>query len=85
MGVDWRFEVYVLSTDYELARAALGFGGEHDEPADEALEIPADSKSIDPIADYSKKTAVYLKRWHPEEAVVEVGSQGASDESSRRI
>ena len=70
-----------LSTDYERARAALGFGGEHDEPADEALEIPADSGSINPIDD-PKKTAAYLKRWHPEEAVVEVGSQGASDESS---
>src|SRR5215471_19898402 len=81
MGVDWRFEVYVLSTDYERARAALGFGGEHDEPADEALEIPADSGPVDPIDD-SKKTAAYLKRWRPEEAVVEVGSQGASDESS---
>ena len=81
MGVEFQFRVYVLASDYEAARRALGL----DQAAvdDSVFEIEEKTGTVaDLEQQYAARSRAYLNEWDPKRATVEVGAQGPSDESS---
>lgn len=85
MRVNWRFQVGVLQSDYETARAALGLddavnGGIKSQPFEIPQSIGPDSEFVGPQDE--RRSVAYLKPWHPENATVEIWWQVASDTPS---
>ena len=82
MGVEWKFTIYVLDSDYQSAKRALGFG-EQTESDDSVFEIEEKTATdSDFNQDYEARSRAYLNHWDSELATVEVGSQPPTDESS---
>jgi hypothetical protein len=86
MRANWRFQVGVLDSDYESARAALGLSAAGDEEIENrAMEIPESTRPISEFSrpeDETRSASSYLKSWHPENATVEVWWQVASNTPS---
>jgi len=82
MGVEWKFKVYVLDSDYQSAKRALGYG-EQTESDDSVFELEETiGTNSDFNQDYAARSRAFLRRWDPQGATVEVGSLPATDESS---
>lgn len=82
LGVTWRFQIGVPRSQFELAKQAAGWAVEK-EPDDPGLELNEDSAITTEIEhDHGRSATAYLKRWSPEDATIEIGSQRASDKSS---
>ena len=81
MRVDWKFRVYVLASDYQTARRALG-PVEDTERDDSVFEIEEKSGTGGELKDYGARSQAYLNEWDSKRAIAEVGTQGPSDETS---
>jgi hypothetical protein len=86
MRVKWLYEIGVSDADCDRAKELLGIEGEfsdsrHDEEG--AEEAFADSAELLPPDDSPPDAEIrndsYLKPWYPEDATVEVWSQGRED------
>jgi hypothetical protein len=81
MGVEFHFKVYVLASDYEAARRALGL--DQTEVDDSVFEIKEKAGTdSDSQEEYGARSQDYLNEWDPKQATVEVGAQRPGDESS---
>ena len=82
MGVDWRFEIRVPRSQFDLAKQAAGWAVEK-EPGDQGFELNEDgATAIETQHDHGREAEEYLKRWSPKDATIEVWSQRSSDKSS---
>ena len=82
MGVEWKFKICVLDSDYQSAKRTLGFGEQTDSD-DSVFEIEEKTATDNDFnQDYEARSRAYLNHWDPELATVEVGSQPPTDESS---
>jgi len=82
MGVEWKFKICVLDSDYQSAKRALGFE-EQTESDDSVFEIEEKTATDSGFnQDYEARSRAYLNHWDSELATVEVGSQPPTDESS---
>ena len=82
MRVDWKFKVYVLASDYQTARRALGLV-EETESDDSVFAIEEKTGTGGDLnQDYGARSRAYLNKWDSKLASVEVGTQCPSDESS---
>jgi hypothetical protein len=88
MRAVWRYEIGVLDADYERAKELLGIEGafgDAGESAEQALleeEEPDDAQSLlpdDSPADKEIRNDAYFEPWYPEDAIVEIWSQGDED------
>jgi hypothetical protein len=84
MGVTWKFEIGVSSSDHKAAKEALGLDAEDEGATNQNLELRETTSTTDGASAGEAKTRAeaYLKRWRPEDATVKVWSQRASDTSS---
>ena len=81
MGAEFEFKVYVLASDYQVARRALGL--DQAVVDDSVFEIEEKTgTAADLEQQYGARSRAYLIEWDPKRATVEVGAQGPSDESS---
>src|SRR5260221_11960471 len=79
MRVDWKFKIYVLASDYQTARRALGLV-EETESDDSVFEIAEKTCSGGDLnQEYGARSQAYLNEWDYKRATVEVGTQGPSD------
>jgi len=82
MGVEWKFKVYVLNSDYQSAKRVLGVG-EQTEGDDSVFELTETTAAdSDFNQDYPSRSRAYLKRWDSKSFTVDVGSLPPTDESS---
>ena len=87
MQVNWRYKIGVPKADYQRAKELLGIEGEftdacdnvdEEDGADDAELLPPD----DSPPDEEVRNDSYLEPWYPEDATVEIWSQGGDDISS---
>lgn len=81
MGVEWKVWVYVLASDYQTARRALGYVEETESDAS-VFEIEETGTGGDLNKEYEAKSHDFLNKWNAKRATVEIGAQGPMDESS---
>jgi len=82
MGVDWKFRIGILRSQFQLAKEAAGWAVEK-APDDQEVELKEDSAIANKTEqDHGRIAAEYLKRWSPEDATIEICSRPSSDESS---
>jgi hypothetical protein len=85
MAIKWRYEIAVLSADYERALEVLDIGEPRDDRAqstEEETETGELPPQDDSIPDEEVRSDSFLRKWYPEDATVEVWSQPGADDST---